>query len=223
MSLQVRRARLPIPKWAEDKTLKSRTGPSDRRSRESLNIEESSADSGISQALEVVKQRSVPSMLIVGLDNKLLYVSKDAIALFKDTHDIPAEIRQLCDRVRNNARLSESPASSEMNCAIFKGPGDILYSLRGFPAVDQNDSASHIMVLIEKVGDRGPINFQKARTRYGLSAREIEVVVLLAKGCCNKEIGAKLYISEHTVKGHLKNITRKIGAESRGNIVAMLK
>jgi DNA-binding CsgD family transcriptional regulator len=79
------------------------------------------------------------------------------------------------------------------------------------------------MVLIENVGERGPINFKKATTQYGLSAREIEVVVLLAKGCCNKEIGTQLFISEHTVKGHLKSITRKVGAESRGNIVAMLK
>jgi len=79
------------------------------------------------------------------------------------------------------------------------------------------------MVLVERVVERGPINLKKAKTQFGLSDREIEVVTLLAQGLCNKEIGAKLYVSEHTVKGHLKNITRKVGADSRGNIIAILK
>ncbi len=79
------------------------------------------------------------------------------------------------------------------------------------------------MVLVEKVVERGLINSKKAQKEFGLSTREIEVVMLLAQGLCNKEIAAKLYISEYTVKGHLKNITRKVGAESRGNIISILK
>ena len=55
------------------------------------------------------------------------------------------------------------------------------------------------------------------------SVNGIEVVTLLAHGLCNKEIGAKLWVSEQTLKGHLKNISRKVGADSRGNIIAILK
>src|SRR5271170_6205947 len=48
-----------------------------------------------------------------------------------------------------------------------------------------------------------------------LTDRESEVLQLLADGKSNKEIGAKLYISEFTVKGHLRNIFSKLKVLSR--------
>ena len=49
---------------------------------------------------------------------------------------------------------------------------------------------------------------------HELSAREIEVLVLVAKGLINKEIADKLHISLTTVVSHRKNITRKLGIKS---------
>jgi DNA-binding NarL/FixJ family response regulator len=48
-----------------------------------------------------------------------------------------------------------------------------------------------------------------------LTDREVEVLQLLAHGKSNKEIGAKLFISEFTVKGHLRNIFTKLNVLSR--------
>jgi len=48
-----------------------------------------------------------------------------------------------------------------------------------------------------------------------LTDRESEVLQLLADGKSNKEIGTKLYISEFTVKGHLRNIFSKLKVLSR--------
>jgi DNA-binding NarL/FixJ family response regulator len=48
-----------------------------------------------------------------------------------------------------------------------------------------------------------------------LHKREIEVLMLVAKGKTNKDISVDLNISEHTVGTHLVNIYRKLGAESR--------
>jgi DNA-binding CsgD family transcriptional regulator len=150
----------------------------------------------------------------VGLDNRLLYANEQTLSIFKDLNSIPVEVQGLCNRIRTR---------SGKDCEIIRGPGEDLYSFRGFLVKGQENAPSHVMVLVERVVERGPINLKKAKTQFGLSDREIEVVTLLAQGLCNKEIGAKLYVSEHTVKGHLKNITRKIGAESRGNIIAILK
>jgi two-component system NarL family response regulator len=48
-----------------------------------------------------------------------------------------------------------------------------------------------------------------------LTARELEVLKLVARGMSNKEIAAELYISENTVKNHVRNILEKLHLHSR--------
>src|SRR6202158_6091515 len=52
-------------------------------------------------------------------------------------------------------------------------------------------------------------------TDDSLSSREIEVLRLVSGGNANKEIAAQLSITEETVKGHIKNILAKLGANDR--------
>ena len=49
----------------------------------------------------------------------------------------------------------------------------------------------------------------------GLSRREQQLVHLLRQGLTNKEIAAQLHLSEQTVKNHVHNIMRKVGANDR--------
>lgn len=53
----------------------------------------------------------------------------------------------------------------------------------------------------------------------GLSEKEIAVLVELCQGRTNKEIAAQLWLSEQTVKFHLRNIYRKLGIKSRTEAV----
>lgn len=55
--------------------------------------------------------------------------------------------------------------------------------------------------------------------RTPLSPRELEVLTLVAEGLRNKEIGAKLNISEDTVKIHIKNIFTKLNVIDRTQAV----
>jgi DNA-binding NarL/FixJ family response regulator len=54
-----------------------------------------------------------------------------------------------------------------------------------------------------------------------LTPRESEVLQMLASGLANKEIAAKLAISEHTVKFHVASILGKLGAGSRTEAVSL--
>jgi DNA-binding NarL/FixJ family response regulator len=54
-----------------------------------------------------------------------------------------------------------------------------------------------------------------------LSAREIDVLRLIAAGNANKEIGGKLFIAEETVKSHVTNILAKLQANDRTHAVTI--
>jgi DNA-binding NarL/FixJ family response regulator len=52
-----------------------------------------------------------------------------------------------------------------------------------------------------------------------VSARELEVLQLVAQGLSNREIGKRLFISENTVKNHVRNILEKLQLHSRMDAV----
>ncbi|HEY3929826.1 MAG TPA: response regulator transcription factor [Candidatus Koribacter sp.] len=53
------------------------------------------------------------------------------------------------------------------------------------------------------------------RNDFGLTPRELEIVVLVTEGCGNREIAGRLTISEETVKRHLTHIFDKVGMSTR--------
>src|SRR5262249_50248419 len=54
-----------------------------------------------------------------------------------------------------------------------------------------------------------------------LSAREVDVLRLIAQGNSNKRVADQLSISEDTVKGHVKSILSKLGANDRTHAVTI--
>ena len=54
----------------------------------------------------------------------------------------------------------------------------------------------------------------------GLSERELEVLLMVARGMSNHQIAVSLHLSEATIKRHLANIYPRIGVSSRGEAVS---
>ena len=82
--------------------------------------------------------------------------------------------------------------------------------------------------------DRVPVNYEIMRQELEvrrpiqaplgadrLSEREIDVLRLLSSGLRNREIAARLHVTEATVKSHVSAVLRKIGASNRAEAVAM--
>jgi DNA-binding NarL/FixJ family response regulator len=53
-----------------------------------------------------------------------------------------------------------------------------------------------------------------------LTRRELQVIALVSAGRSNREIAAKLVVSEHTVHRHISNILRKLGEPTRAAAAA---
>ena len=62
---------------------------------------------------------------------------------------------------------------------------------------------------------------QNDRAKNQLTDREIELLYYMADGLSNKGIAEKLFISENTVKYHIRNILQKFGVQNRTEAVAL--
>ncbi len=95
-------------------------------------------------------------------------------------------------------------------------PERIVEFLRGAAEGEAALSGSVARRLLEKVrqgrhADAGvPDSIARA-----LSAREVEVLLLLDDHLSTDQIAARLFISEHTVRSHVKSLLRKLGVSSR--------
>jgi len=75
----------------------------------------------------------------------------------------------------------------------------------------------HYVALSSALGSR-------KRCDYGtLSPRESEIVGLLQRRLCNKEIGSALGIGERTVRFHLQNVFDKLGVRDRGSVAELAR
>ncbi len=77
--------------------------------------------------------------------------------------------------------------------------------------------AAKILNEFARLGGEAP---PKEEQRDDLTTREREVLQLVAEGATNKEIATSLYLSEHTVNFHMKNILSKLHLRNRAHAVA---
>lgn len=95
------------------------------------------------------------------------------------------------------------------------------YESIGEPANGADPASAGLRDYIATLLDASGAGVQKARaTRQfaplePLTQREIEILAFLANGVSNKEMAKRVFVSENTIKFHLKNIYGKLGVSSR--------
>ena len=94
-------------------------------------------------------------------------------------------------------------------------PNDLFDMIRGASRGEAAISRSMAAKILVEFG-RQAVKETNVQGRSGtLTAREAEVLELVAKGASNKEIAASLAIAENTVKNHMRNILDKLHLENR--------
>jgi DNA-binding CsgD family transcriptional regulator len=82
-------------------------------------------------------------------------------------------------------------------------------------ASSELDAARETLVQLGAAPDLARLDSLVRPATHGLTARELQVLRLVAAGKSNREISAALVISEHTVARHLQNIFAKLNVSSR--------
>ncbi len=125
---------------------------------------------------------------------------------------------------------SEFPEARVVMLTTFEGDVDIRRALeagaRGY--VLKNMPPKDLVEVIRQVNKgrkRIPADVAANLAEYvgedDLTEREVEVLGHIASGNRNREIGERLFISEETVKVHIKHIMEKLGASDRTQAVAI--
>jgi DNA-binding NarL/FixJ family response regulator len=92
--------------------------------------------------------------------------------------------------------------------------------LRAQPLIDEVEAIARRTRISLNAPDV-PTLGESDKVRLGLTAREAEVLSLVAAGRTNREIGVELYVSEKTASVHVSNILRKLGVTSRVEAAAV--
>jgi DNA-binding NarL/FixJ family response regulator len=144
------------------------------------------------------------------------------------------EVEQTSDEAATEIRgiLEASPASRVVVLTAYQDPcllGERL-ELRHSATVHKSATVQELLGVIrrttqgssEEEGHYALVGMpeqmmEQVRTAddYGISARELEVLVLAGQGLSNVQIASRLHLSEATVKRHLANAYLKLGVSSR--------
>ncbi|WP_066372103.1 response regulator [Herbidospora mongoliensis] len=98
-------------------------------------------------------------------------------------------------------------------------PDDLINAVRIIARGDAMLAPSVTLRLIETFATRTPADAYEATRLNALTAREIDVLRLIAGGLSNTEIAAALSVAEETVKSHVGRVFRKLGLRDRAQAV----
>jgi len=115
--------------------------------------------------------------------------------------------------------LTTQPGDVQVSRALKAGARG--YLLKGMLRKELLDTIRAVHAGQKRLSHEIAAEIAEHATDGALTPREIEVLRLVAAGNANKEIGARLSLTEVTVKSHVKNILAKLDANDRTHAVTI--
>ncbi|MEO6323595.1 MAG: LuxR C-terminal-related transcriptional regulator, partial [Thermoanaerobaculia bacterium] len=181
-------------------------------------------DSGARERLLAAAERADAPILLFDASGTILFANQAADALL--SHQTEQGLSVLCDDRRSTPLLchlmrlaAAEPPVAKIRLALTNGRS--LDARIATVPVSGDDPPVRIVTLRE----RAALTLEDVRPQLfsrGVSDRESDVVACVLQGMRNAEIGAQLFISEYTVKDHLKHVFQKLGVESRAGLIRNL-
>lgn len=95
------------------------------------------------------------------------------------------------------------------------------YMLKSMPPKDLVEGIRQVHAGKKRIPPQLAAQLAEHMSDESLTVREIEVLRQIAEGNRNRDIGEKLFITEETVKVHIKHIMEKLGASDRTQAIAI--
>jgi DNA-binding NarL/FixJ family response regulator len=95
------------------------------------------------------------------------------------------------------------------------------YLLKGLLRKELLETIRAVYAGHKRVSSEIAAEIAEHATDDALTPREVDVLRLVAKGNANKAVGARLSLTEETVKSHIRSILAKLGANDRTHAVAI--
>jgi len=115
--------------------------------------------------------------------------------------------------------LTTSEGDAEIQRALEAGARG--YMLKSMPPKDLVEAIRHVHAGKKRIPPEIAAHLAEYYSDETLTAREIEVLEQISGGNRNRDIAERLFISEETVKVHIKHIMEKLGANDRTQAVAI--
>ena len=115
--------------------------------------------------------------------------------------------------------LTTHPGDVQVSRAIKAGARG--YLLKAMLRTELLETIRAVHAGQKRLSSEAAAGIAEHATDSALTPREIDVLRLIAAGNANKEIGARLSLTEVTVKSHVQNILAKLGANDRTHAVTI--
>ena len=186
---------------------------------------------------DIIRKRALAGVMILNASKELLYVNEEARRFLQAALEeegsagdppgdepirLPRVVDELCGEILSAMKGDKEDKKpfvyKNMTCMGEE------YFMRAIPIhrISKEQEPSHVMVTVERFSTRLTADISKIGSKYGLTKRETEVLKGLARGMTNRDISSLLFISEHTVKDHVRSLMQKIGVKSRSLLLCRI-